>query len=93
MKVAYIYPATPTTDETYTALARRSLSDGKPDGLLLHVAGRDEDGQLRIVEVWETEEARQQFGEQKLFPLFKEFGIDITEGPDPLRMEVTNLIS
>jgi hypothetical protein len=92
MKVAYIYPASEGTDETYDALARRALGNGKPAGLVLHVAGRDKGGLLQILEVWESEEDRERFGEQTLFPLFKEYGIDVSQGPGPVRLDVTNLI-
>src|SRR6202035_2079090 len=92
MSFAYIYPASDRTDETYKAILGRVLADGRPAGLVLHVAGRDEDGLLQVLEVWESEEARDRFGEQALFPLFKEYGIDVSQGPGPVRIEVTNLM-
>ena len=92
MKVAYLYPASAAADETYRAILGRVLANGKPAGLVLHVAGRDKVGQLQILEVWESEEAHDRFGEQALFPLFKEYGIDVSQGPGPGRLEVTNLI-
>jgi hypothetical protein len=92
MNVAYIYPASAATDEQYETIARRVLGNGKPAGLVFHVAGRDQGGQMRVFEVWESEKAHDRFGEQTLFPIFKEYGIDVTQGPEPVRVEVQNLV-
>jgi hypothetical protein len=39
--------------------------------------------------VWESEEARQEFTQERLAPLFKEFGI---ERPEPERREVHAIV-
>jgi hypothetical protein len=62
----------------------RGLTDGKSrmesaadwpvEGLLAHVAGQGEHG-FRVVDVWESEEAFQRFGE-KLIPILQEIGVD-----------------
>jgi hypothetical protein len=41
--------------ERYEQVARR-LREGKPAGLILHAAGRTDEG-FRIVEIWESESA------------------------------------
>jgi hypothetical protein len=47
--------------ETYARIA--SCLDGSlPDGLILHAAGRTDEG-FRIIEVWESEEAWRRFAE------------------------------
>ena len=38
-----------------------------PDGILIHVHF-EQDGQVRIVDVWESEEAYEQFRESRLMP-------------------------
>jgi hypothetical protein len=44
------------------------------EGLLVHVAGQGPNG-FRVVDVWESEEAFQRFGE-KLMPIMKAIGIE-----------------
>jgi len=50
-----------------------SPSDWPVEGLLVHAAGEGPNG-FRVVDVWESEEAAQQFGE-KLAPHLQEAGI------------------
>ena len=70
------------TQEQYEDVVRR-LTDGKGlqspaswpvEGLLVHASGQGPDG-FRVVDVWESEEAVQSFGE-KIGPLFQEAGIE-----------------
>ena len=49
-------------------------ADWPVEGLLAHVAGQGAKG-FRVVDVWESEEAFQRFGE-KLMPILKAIGID-----------------
>ncbi|MBK9240911.1 MAG: hypothetical protein IPL75_11750 [Acidobacteria bacterium] len=50
------------------------LADWPVKGLLVHVAGQGPNG-FRVVDVWESEEAFQRFGEV-LMPIMKAIGID-----------------
>ena len=50
-----------------------SPSDWPTEGLLVHAAGEGPNG-FRVVDVWESEEAAQRFGEQ-LAPHLQEAGI------------------
>jgi hypothetical protein len=72
------------TQEKYEEVVRK-LTDGKKsrmespsdwpvEGLLVHAAGQGESG-FRVVDVWESEEACDSFGEI-LAPLIQEAGID-----------------
>jgi len=49
-----------------------SLSDWPTDGILLHIAGPTEDG-WRVIDVWESEEAFQRFGEV-IGPILQDVG-------------------
>ena len=49
-------------------------ADWPVKGLLVHVAGQSANG-FRVVDVWESEEAFQRFGE-KLMPIMKAIGIE-----------------
>jgi hypothetical protein len=50
-----------------------SASDWPVPGLLVHAAGEGPDG-FRVVDVWESEEACQRFGEQ-LGPILEQVGV------------------
>ena len=50
-----------------------SRSDWPVEGLLVHIAGDGPNG-FRVVDVWESEEAAQRFGEQ-LRPILQEVGV------------------
>jgi hypothetical protein len=47
--------------ESYERFAA-DLEQSLPEGLILHAAGRTDEG-VRIIEVWESEEAWRRFGE------------------------------
>lgn len=48
----------------------KELGDGAPDGLIVHVAGPYGEG-FRIIDVWESEEAYNQFRDERLMPAFE----------------------
>ena len=71
------------TREKYEEIVRRltggkrrveSPSDWPVEGLLLHVAGESPDG-FRVVDVWQSEDACNRFGEA-LGPILREVGVD-----------------
>jgi hypothetical protein len=70
------------SEEQYDQLTRRlnpaglnSASDWPVPGLISHVAGTMPDGTFCVVDVWESEDAVEQFG-QKLMPTFAEVGVN-----------------
>jgi hypothetical protein len=83
MAVVLVHQGPSVTQEAYEEIVRK-VSDGKSRmespsdwpvaGLLVHVAGQA-DGGFRVVDVWESEEACNQFGEI-LAPILKEVGVD-----------------
>ena len=54
----------PASWEDYRPLAA-ALGDDAPEGLILHVAGRTDEG-FRIIDVWESREARERFDSGRL---------------------------
>ena len=50
-----------------------SPADWPAEGLLVHAAGQGQNG-FRVVDVWESEEAFQRFGEH-LMPVLQEIGV------------------
>lgn len=90
MAVAYLYESSLGGTQQYDDILN-DLGDEPPEGLMLHVAGIAEAGKLRIVEVWESDAARDRFGE-RLFPVFARHGFDPAMAPQPIRIEVHNMI-
>ena len=83
MSVVLVHQGPTLTQEKYEEIVGK-LTDGKSrmespsdwpvEGLLVHVAGPAEGG-FRVVDVWESEEACNQFGET-LAPILEELGVD-----------------
>jgi hypothetical protein len=71
MPVILVHQGPDVTQESYDKVARsvagkdrlESPSDWPVEGLLVHAAGEGSDG-FRVVDVWESDEAAQKFGEQ-----------------------------
>ena len=63
----------------YDAVAAR-LGDVRPDGLLIHTAGFDDDaGVFRIFDVWESQEQGRRFTDEQLKPIIEELMADAPE--------------
>ena len=83
MPVVLIHQGPSVTQENNEATVRKltggksrldSPSDWPVEGLLVHVAGQSPQG-FRVVDVWQSEEACNRFGEI-LQPILQEVGID-----------------
>jgi hypothetical protein len=81
--VVLVHQGAGLTKESYEESVRRvtggksrveSPSDWPVEGLLAHVAGEGESG-FRVIDVWESEEAAQRFGEV-LMPILQEVGVE-----------------
>lgn len=83
MAVVLVHQGAGLTQESYEEVVRKltggktrleSPADWPVEGLLVHAAG-EADGGFRVVDVWESEEAVQRFGET-LIPLLQEAGVE-----------------
>src|SRR5437899_11812864 len=82
MSVVLVHQGPSLTQEKYEAVVHRltgkdrmeSPSDWPVEGLLVHAAGQGEQG-FRVVDVWESEEACNRFGEV-LMPILQEIEVD-----------------
>jgi hypothetical protein len=82
MPVVLIHQGPSLTREKYEEVGRKltggksleSPSDWPVAGLLVHAAGQSPQG-FRVIDVWESEEACNRFGET-LQPILQEVGID-----------------
>ena len=62
---------------TYEDVAAHvGLEANPPEGLVLHTAGELESGRVRIVDIWESEQAMQNFSRERLRPALDVAGID-----------------
>jgi hypothetical protein len=81
-------PASSVTTEQYDETIRRLESgDFPPDGLEYHVAFTS-GGNLRVSEIWESQEKFEAFG-QRLMPILSDAGIDPGQ---PEVLEVYNIV-
>lgn len=82
MSVVAVFQAPSLTQERYEESVRRlsgkdrmeSPADWPVEGLLAHIAGQGPGG-FRVVDVWESEEAFQRFGES-LLPVLQDMGVE-----------------
>lgn len=62
--------------DEYEAVAKFvDLAGDRPAGLILHAACELPGGEIQIIDVWESAEALQSFGQQRIFPAFAQAGI------------------
>jgi hypothetical protein len=87
MPVVLVHQGPTLTQERYEQAVEKltdgksrldSLSDWPVEGILMHAAGQGTDG-FRVVDVWESEEAAQAFGEH-LGPVLADVGV--TDQPE-----------
>jgi hypothetical protein len=83
MSVVLVHQGPTLTREKYDEIVQRltdrksrmeSPSDWPVEGLLVHAAGQGPQG-FRVVDVWESEESCNRFGEV-LGPILEEVGVD-----------------
>ena len=82
MSIVVRFNPTNLTTEQYDASVSRLEEAGiwPPEGLELHLLFGQE-GNLRVSEVWDTQEQLQAFGEQ-LMPILADIGIGFSAEPD-----------
>jgi hypothetical protein len=83
----------PTDWATYEKIVAEVGLDGRaPAGLVVHTAGRTSDG-VRIIDVWESEDAHQRFVEDRLGPARdRVLGAQAEEGPAPAFLAVDHMV-
>jgi len=88
--LARFTPASRVTTDQYDETIRRLEQNGDfpPDGLEYHVAFLSADGNLRVSEIWESQQQFEAFG-RRLMPLLSEVGIDPGQ---PEILQIHNII-
>ncbi|HAM01009.1 MAG TPA: hypothetical protein DCQ30_02090 [Acidimicrobiaceae bacterium] len=97
MAIVAVFQGPTLTQDQYEASVKQltggkrsrmeAASDWPVTGLLVHVAGEGPNG-FRVVDVWESEESFQSFGDA-LMPILKELGIDVQPEVYPAHAVVT----
>jgi hypothetical protein len=74
------------TAEAYDAVnAKMNFFDDPPEGLHLHVGGEAGNGNWRIFEVWESQQACEAFDQARLLPaLAAVLGDEAAQNPPPM---------
>jgi hypothetical protein len=71
-------------EEMYDAVQEK-LGDEVPAGMVIHTAGRSDDGAFQVIDVWESREAHGRFVQERLVPaingVMQQMGMDPVQGP------------
>jgi hypothetical protein len=74
------------TEEMFDAVNEK-LGRDVPEGGIVHTAGRDDNGLMRVVDVWESREALERFENERLRPAIAEvmsgMGLNPDQAPRP----------
>src|SRR3954464_9845429 len=81
-------PREVTYDIYQQVTAKMDVENDPPDGLILHSAS-EVDGKLKIVDIWESNEQAERFGQERLGPAIAEVaGEQMAGPPDPAQLEI-----
>jgi hypothetical protein len=75
------------TWELYNQVAERLDAGGPVDGLIVHTAV-DNDGRPKFIDVWESNEHAERFGQERIGPAVAEVAPDVAGPPDPDQVEI-----
>jgi hypothetical protein len=82
----------PMSEQQADAVLRELGLTNKPaPGQIFHVEGMA-DGNIRVVDVWESEEAFGQFMQDRLGPAFQRTGVPVPEGMQPQFLQARNML-
>ena len=82
LQMAVVFTTHAPSRPIYEELSAFVEDGSKPAGLIVHTATEQADGTVKIVDVWETQEALDAFGE-RLMKGFEHVGADPSQGPAP----------
>lgn len=71
----------PVTVEQYDQVDREITGD--PEGLILHTASKKGD-RVRVIDIWESEEAYRRFEQETLMPAIGRLGMEGPAEPPPM---------
>ena len=86
--MAYAFVQDVPVDVAFYKRVVEGLGDEPPAGLIVHLAVERPEGGLRYIDVWESEDDADRFGEERLHPVVHPLLSDIFGGqlpPEPAR--------
>lgn len=94
--MAYAFTQDVPIDAAFYGRISEGLGDDPPPGLIAHVAVEKPEGGLRYIDIWESEEAWDRFGEERLHPvvhalLGEVFGSDLPSEPERTPLPVIHV--
>jgi quinol monooxygenase YgiN len=93
MAVAVITNLQTGSEEYDKVTAIINPGESRPEGMIIHTAGERPDGGMRVVDVWESEDAYNTFREQRLMPAVKEVLGEIPDEPPETEVyELHNIV-
>jgi hypothetical protein len=91
MAICRIVETGATPEEYDQVRSHVGVGESPPPGASLHIGARGEDGKIRVIEVWDSRDQAEQFGE-KIRAARQELGIGGGQEPTITYLEVHNLI-
>lgn len=94
--MTYAFTQDVPIDSTFYQRIVAGLGDKPPKGLITHIAIERPEGGLRYIDVWESEEDCDSFGEARLHPvvhglLAEIFGDDLPAEPERIPLSVIHV--
>jgi hypothetical protein len=90
MAICRIIETGRTPEEYDQVRAKVGIGDSPPPGGKVHIAARGDDGKIRVIEVWDSREEAEAFG-QKVMAARQELGFG-GDRPPMTYLEVHNLL-
>jgi hypothetical protein len=78
-------PSDRSTTNYDAVKARLNVDADSPAGLIVHTAGFVGDGVFRIFDVWESEDDRRRFDDERLIPIIEQLMSEGSSGAPPVR--------
>jgi hypothetical protein len=78
------------TWELYNQVAERIDAGGPVEGLIVHTAV-DNNGRPKFIDVWESNEHAERFGQERIGPAVMDIAPDVAGPPDPDQVEIIEI--
>ena len=87
MAIVRIVSPREITWELYNQVAEKIEAGGPVEGLITHTAV-DNDGKPQFIDVWESNEAAERFGQERIGPAVADIAPNVAGPPDPDQVEI-----
>jgi hypothetical protein len=87
MAIVRIVSPREITWELYNQVAEKIEAGGPVEGLIAHTAV-DNNGKPQFIDIWESNEAAERFGQERIGPAVGDIAPDIAGPPDPDQVQI-----